>query len=138
MADQVRMTSRTVFTNERITVFPKDGPDEGVKGGTATMGGEFETDLGHAKELAALKLADPIDPAALEGEAGPLEPHYQVSVDQMRRHDPAWTPPTVAGDTTGPTIYPATSTTSTAPGPASATSAASSAARAGKPKGVRG
>lgn len=83
MADKVRMTSRTVFANERITVFPKSGPAEGVKGGAAQVGDEFETDLLHAKDLDRLELADPVDRADLDGEALPLTAHYQVSAPAL-------------------------------------------------------
>lgn len=89
MADQVRMISRTVFTNERITVFADGGPTAGVKGGTATVGDAFETDLAHAKNLDRLGLAIPASREDLDGPLPALEPHYQVSVPQLSA-DRAW------------------------------------------------
>lgn len=83
MTDQVRMKSKTVFSNERITVFREGGPEEGIKGGAALVGDEFETDLGHAKELAALDIAEPLKAADLKVETPALQPHHQVSVPQL-------------------------------------------------------
>lgn len=84
MANQVRMKSKSVFRNDRITVFV-DGKPDGEKGRTVTVGEEFETDLGHAKELHRFGLADPVNASDLDAETPPLEPHFQVSEDDLRR-----------------------------------------------------
>lgn len=98
MADQVRMTSRTVFTNERITVFADGGPTAGVKGGMATVGDAFETDLAHAKDLNRLGLAVPVNRDDLDGPLPALEPHFQVSVPQLAA-DQAWRAAEIPVDT---------------------------------------
>lgn len=100
MADQVRMKSKTVFASSRITIFPKKGPEVGVEGGTVVDGDEFATDVAHARELDALGRAEALDPSALDGEAT-LEPAFHVSVADMRKQDPDWTPAPVAGAITG-------------------------------------
>ena len=85
MTDRVRMKSKTVFANERVTVFSAAYP-EGKKGEPVTDGDEIETDLAHAKDLDRLGLAVALNPADLEGETR-LEPGYQVSVTELRAQD---------------------------------------------------
>lgn len=102
MADQVRMKSKTVFASTRITVFPKEGPEGGVAGGTVVDGNEFSTDVAHARELAALGRAEALNSSDLEGNTS-LEPAFHVSVADMRKQDPDWTPAPVPGSITGST-----------------------------------
>lgn len=83
--DKVRMTAKTVFGNERMTVFPSEGPPEGVKGRAVQIGETFETDLDHAKDLARLGHAEADDPADLDRPPGFLEPHHQVSEGEVRQ-----------------------------------------------------
>lgn len=83
MADRVRMKSTTTFQNDRVTVFRKGGPEGGEAGVPVTPGDEFETDVVHGKELARLGRAEPLNWKVDDVEVPPLEPHHQVSVDEL-------------------------------------------------------
>ena len=84
MADRVRMKSKTVFQNDRVTVFHAGGPKEGEPGRTVTVGDEFETDVFHGKELARLGHAEPLGWSVDGLEDPALEPHHQVSMTQLQ------------------------------------------------------